>query len=304
MRLATAPVSWGVDFADAAGNPPWRDVLDGIAASGLRGLELGPVGYLPEARDELAGELAARGLEAVGSFVFEPLHDPAQAAAVLATARRACAWIAAAGGRVLVILDRVSPARAATAGHADRAPRLAPAAWAGFRDRIAAVAAIADAAGLDPVLHPHAGTYLEFADEIEPMLAATGLGLCLDTGHLAYAGLDPVAWAARPEVRHVHLKDFDPALVPAAGGFWEAVAAGAFRPIGAGRVDFGGVLAALHGAGYAGWATLEQDRRPGSGDPIADVRRSVAHVSTIMRACPHVPSSNCRPASRTASTSS
>jgi inosose dehydratase len=280
LRLATAPVCWGVDFADAPGNPPWRDVLDGIAATGLAGAELGPVGYLPEAPERLTLELEARGLAAVGSFVFEPLHDPAQAKAVLATARRACAWIAAAGGTLLVIVDRVSAARAATAGHAD-ALRLAPAAREGFRERIAAVADIARAAGLEPVLHPHAGTYLERADEIEPMLAATGLGLCLDTGHLAYAGLDPVAWAARPDVRHVHFKDLDGAAAARAGGFWEAVAAGAFCPIGTGSVDFAGVLGALRAAGYDGWATIEQDRVPGSGDPVADVRRSAAHLARL-----------------------
>lgn len=279
MRLATAPVSWGVDFAGAPGNPPWQEVLDGIAATGLRGLELGPVGYLPEAPERLRGELTARGLHAIGSFVFEPLHDPEAEAAVLATTRRACAWIAAAGGRVLVIVDRVSETRAATAGRPGEAPRVSPRAWAGFRDRIAAVADIARAAGLDPLLHPHAGTYLEAADEIEPMLAATGLGLCLDTGHLTYAGLDPVEWATRTDVRHVHLKDVDPSR--ASGGFWDAVAAGAFCPIGAGAVDFAGVLAALRDAGYDGWATIEQDRLAGSGDPVGDVRRSVRHLAGL-----------------------
>jgi inosose dehydratase len=285
IRPATGPVSWGVDFAGAAGNPPWPDVLDGIAATGLSGLELGPVGYLPEEPDRLAAELDARGLRAVGSFVFEPLHDPAQREAVLATARRACAWIAAAGGSVLVILDRVSPVRAATAGRPDRAARLAPAAWDGLVRRIEAVAELARAAGLVPVVHPHAGTFLEFADEIEAMLAATGIGLCLDTGHLAYAGLDPVAWAERAEIRHVHLKDLDRAVLDAAlgrgDGFWEAVAAGVFCPVGGGAVDFGGVLAALEAAGYAGWATIEQDRVPGGGDPVADVRRSAAQLARL-----------------------
>jgi inosose dehydratase len=283
MRLAGAPVSWGIDFADAPGNPPWRDVLDGIAATGLRGLELGPVGYLPEAPDVLAAELGARGLEAVGSFVFEPLHDPAQRDAVLATARRACAWIAAAGGSVLVIVDRVSPARAATAGRPEATERLTPARWRAFRHCVEAVAAIARAAGLDPLIHPHAGTYLEAADEIEAMLAATRLGLCLDTGHLAYAGLDPVRWAARPDVRHVHLKDLDGDVLARGHGFWDAVAAGVFCPVGAGVVDFAGVLDALDGAGYRGWATIEQDRVAGGGDPPADVRRSVAQLAPMLR---------------------
>jgi inosose dehydratase len=285
IRLATAPVSWGVDFAGAPANPPWREVLDGIAATGLRGLELGPVGFLPEAPERLAGELAARDLHAVGSFVFEPLHDPARRAAALATARRACVWVAAAGGRVLVIVDRVCAARAATAGRSDGAPRLEAAAWEAFRTGVEAVGDLARGTGLEPVLHPHAGTYLEGADEIEAMLSATGLGLCLDTGHLAYAGLDPVRWAARRDVRHVHLKDLDRTVLDRAlargDGFWEAMAAGVFCPVGAGVVDFAGVLGALAAAGYDGWATIEQDRVPGGGDPMADVRRSVAHLARI-----------------------
>jgi inosose dehydratase len=285
IRLATAPVSWGVDFAGAPPNPPWRDVLDGIAATGLPGLELGPVGYLPEAPERLARELAARELHAVGSFVFEPLHDPAQQGAVLETARRACAWIGAAGGRVLVIVDRVCAARAATAGRPDAAPRLEPGAWEAFRTCVEAVGDLARDAGLEPVLHPHAGTYLETAGEIEAMRTATGLGLCLDTGHLAYAGLDPVRWAARPDIRHVHLKDLDRGVLDAAlargDGFWQAMAAGVFCPVGAGSVDFAGVLGALRATGYDGWATIEQDRVPGGGDPVADVRRSTAHLARV-----------------------
>ena len=120
MRLATGPVTWGVDFADAPANPPWAHVLDEIAASGLGALELGPVGYLPEDADTLRAALASRGLEAVGSFVFEDLHTPANADAVLATARRACAAIRAAGGTVLAIIDRPDEERAATAGRDGR----------------------------------------------------------------------------------------------------------------------------------------------------------------------------------------
>src|SRR3954470_7511069 len=68
IRLAGGPVSWGVDFADAPGTPPHEDVLAGIAAAGLRWMELGPVGYVPPAA------LAEHGLRAVGTFVFDAFH--------------------------------------------------------------------------------------------------------------------------------------------------------------------------------------------------------------------------------------
>jgi inosose dehydratase len=249
VRLATGPVCWGVDFADAAGNPPYAAVLDGAAAAGFRWLELGPLGYLPASAGE---SLAERGLGITAGFVFEPLHEPERLGAVLAGAEAAAARVAGFGGRFLVIIDAVCPERYATAG------------------RPHAVAEVARRHGLRPVVHPHAGTHVEFADEIEPLLGIADL--CLDTGHLAYAGLDPVAayreWAGR--VPYLHLKDLDPARV--GEDFWASVRAGAFRPLGEGVVDLAALGGALAEHGYDGWAVVEQDRDPAApGDPVADL---------------------------------
>jgi inosose dehydratase len=272
LRLATGPVSWGVDFAGAPGNPPWHRVLDGIAAAGFEWLELGPLGFLPA---DPAAPLAARGLKLSGGFVFEPLHDPARREAVLEVAGRTAATVAAAGGTYLVVIDMVDPVRAATAGRSAVAPRLSPAArrelWAG----VDAVAAIATGHGLRPLLHPHAGTHVEFLDEIEPL--AERIDLCLDTGHLAYAGLAAAELYERwpDRVGCVHLKDFDPRF--AGEDYWSTVRRGAFRPLGAGTVDFDRLFAALAAHGFDGWATIEQDRAPG-GSPVADLVTSRRYV--------------------------
>jgi len=118
-------------------------------------------------------------------------------------------------------------------------------------------------------VHPHAGSHIEFADEIEAALEVCDL--CLDTGHCAYAGIDPIGLIERAAGRIgcVHLKDLDPARMRR--GFWDSVAAGAFVPLGSGAVDVGGVLAALARTGYDGWLVVEQDRRPGAGDPVRDL---------------------------------
>jgi inosose dehydratase len=276
IRLAGGPVSWGVDFADAPGNPPPEVVLGGIAGAGLRWLELGPAGYLPGGR----AALRSCGLSAVGTFVFADFH---RADAELARAATdALDAIVAAGGTLLVLIDRPSPARAATAGRSGAAPRLDSAGWTGMRDRLRRAAAQAAARGVRAVVHPHAGGYLEFADEVDRLLAEVGpeeLGLCLDTGHALYAGDDPAALVRRHASRleHLHIKDL---AGPAGGqGFWEAVAAGVFCPVGDGLLRLDELREALADAGYAGFATVEQDRRPGTaGDPAADLRRSVERL--------------------------
>lgn len=272
LELATGPVSWGVDFAGAPGNPPWRSVLDGVAAAGFTRTELGPLGYLPPAAD---AALAARGVRITGGFVFASLDDWETPA----LARRVCERVAALGGRVVVLIDGVDRVRERTAGDSARAPRLDRPARESLGAAIEALAELARDHGLRPVVHPHAGSRIEFADEIAA--AAERCELCLDTGHLAYAGLDPVAvydeFAER--VPYLHLKDADPAR--RAGGFWSSVAAGVFRPLGDGCVDLPALAARLDAHGYEGVAVIEQDRVPG-GNPVADLRRSRAYVEEAL----------------------
>lgn len=59
--------------------------------------------------------------------------------------------------------------------------------------------------------HHHMGTVIESAEDLDNLMLHTGpeVGLLLDTGHLAFAGFDPLAvadlWISR--INHVHCKD-------------------------------------------------------------------------------------------------
>jgi inosose dehydratase len=292
VRLATGPVSWGVDFADSPDNPPWREVLSGIERSGYRWTELGPVGYLPEDPELLGPELEQRGLRVAGSFVFEPLHDGLRLAEIVEATRRACRLISGVGGRYLVVIDLVDPERVATAGRPEAAPRLSFRRWLDLVDGIAAVAAVArDEFGLRPVFHPHVASWVEFEDEIELLLEsldARTIGLCLDTGHCAYAGVDPVELYDRhpARVEYLHLKDVHPRVLRRAVSepldFWRAIEMGIFCPVGAGSVDFRALARSLERHGFDGPATVEQDRDARQGtNPLPDVVASRSHLEAL-----------------------
>lgn len=284
VELAGAPVSWGVDFADDPRNPPPSQVLDGIAAAGLEWMELGPVGYLPASADVLA----ERRLRSVGTFVFDDLHDASRERAVLAAAHDALAALVTFGGRLLVLIDRPCEARVLTAGRSADALRLGARAWGAMVGTIRRVAEIAAGVGVRVVVHPHAGGYVEFADEMDQLLAdipADEAGLCLDTGHALYAGLDPLALVHEHAERleHLHIKDVDSGrhadAMRQGADFWTTMSRGVFCPAGDGVLDLDGLADGLRKAGYRGYATLEQDRRPESpGTPLENLRRSVARV--------------------------
>ena len=290
IKLATGPVTWGVDFADTPTNPPWQQVLDDITASGLPAMELGPVGYLPEHADTVRKLLAERNLESAGSFIFDDIHDPDARDRLLDIAERVSRMIAASGGTILSLIDKPDDTRVATAGRPGAALRMDAERWAQMVDQLNALAAVARTHGMHPVVHPHVGGYIEFEDEIERLVADTDLGLTLDTGHLAYARMDPSVIIRRyaDRLAHVHFKDIRPDVLERVDSeqltFWEAIRAGIFCPVGDGLVDIGEVLDVLDEIGYDGFATIEQDRVPGSGAPLDDLMKSVAVIENARAA--------------------
>jgi inosose dehydratase len=286
IRIANAPTSWGVEDPEDGANPRWDTLLTDVADVGYAGAELGPLGYLPEDPAVLRRELSARGLALVGGYVFEPLHTVDGAARALEVGRRTGALLAAAGAVHLVIIQGFSPRRERAAGRPGVAPAATDAEWENMAAGIEGLARIAaEEFGLAAVFHPHAGTHVEFEDEIERLVAGVDVPLCIDTGHCAYAGVDPVALYIRhaERVAYFHLKDVDGDRLESALArglsFEQAVAKGVFCPLGDGVVDFRALAAALAARDFHGWATVEQDRLPtDSTAPAEHAAASLAHL--------------------------
>jgi inosose dehydratase len=279
FNIAGAPISWGVCEVPGWGYqlPPER-VLGDMRAVGLAATEFGPDGFLPDepiARDAL---LSANGLRLVGGFVPAVLHDPARDP--LPEVRRTAARFADAGADTVVLA-----ADTGAAGY-DSRPTLDDAGWRTLLSRLDGAAAAVAEVGLTATLHPHVGTMVETAAEVDRVLDGSVIPLCLDTGHLMVGGADPAQIAARvPErIAHVHLKDVDAGLAGRVRAgeltYTEAVRAGMYRPLGKGDVDIAGIVRTLEAAGYRGWYVMEQDTildGPGE-DPLPDVVASVEYL--------------------------
>jgi len=76
MRLAAAPISWGVCEVPGWGFQLDRDrVLDDAVRLGLRDIEAGPPGFLPSDAREARELVESRGMRVVGGFVTAVLHS-------------------------------------------------------------------------------------------------------------------------------------------------------------------------------------------------------------------------------------
>ena len=171
IKIGNAPCSWGVEFADDARNPDWRRVLKENAGAGFTGIELGPVGYMPEEPTILAEALSEFNQELIGGVIFRAFHDPDAWDDVLDGSIRTCKALAAHGATRLVIIDSISPRRAPTAGRAAEAEQMDTAEWTAFRDRIATIAKMgAEEYGLSVGIHAHAAGFIDFEPELERLL--------------------------------------------------------------------------------------------------------------------------------------
>ena len=291
IRVANAPCSWGVlEFETTATTATASQVLDEMAAAGYAGTELGDWGFLPTEPQALAAEAVSRSLSLVGAFVPVALSRAEAIDEGLERAVRVARLLAGAAGAsdaaVLVLSDDNAsvPARAARAGRVRLEDGLTGAAWDAFAASAEAIAAaVRDRTGLRTAFHHHCAGYVETPEEVEALMSRTApslLGLCLDTGHLTYAGGDPIAAIAKygKRIWHVHFKDCDPAVArEARAEGWDyhtAVRRGIFCELGRGAVPFGGVRDALDALPYTGWIVVEQDVLPGLGTPSLSAIRN------------------------------
>jgi inosose dehydratase len=135
--------------------------------------------------------------------------------------------------------------------------------------------------GVRQMFHPHADAHVDSEDRIARFLEGTDpatVSLCLDTGHVAYAGGDNRAIVAQHPNRigYVHLKSVDPdvlARVRAEGmSFADAVKNGAMVEPAQGEPDMPPLLADLNALGVPLMAIVEHDMYPAPADaplPIA-----------------------------------
>ena len=303
FKIGSGLCSWGIEDAKNPHNPHWETVLNEAAQAGYKGIELGPFGYLPQNIEILQNALKKRDLQIVAGTLYDNLYSPENFENIVSKTHVTCELISKlpkpeqVKGQYyptpyLVIIDEVNSVRSPFAGHPDKAPRLSDGKWKQMIKHIIEISKIASQEyGIRPVIHPHAGGYIEYEDEITKVLSdipSEVAGLCLDTGHLHYDCMDPVEWLEKYTDRldYVHFKDIDQkvyeSVIHRQIGFFEACAEKVMCPIGQGNIDYEAVRKKLIDIGYKGWITIEQERDPrDAAGSLEDVMQSRKYLENV-----------------------
>ena len=289
LQIGTAPDSWGVWFPDDPRQTPWHRFLDEVVEAGYEWIELGPYGYLPTDFATLQNELQDRGLKVSGTFIMHDLSDKTLWPTIEEDVHKTGEILEKLGAKYLVVIDNIYTNL--FTGESIAPAQLDKSGWKQLIETTQQIADWADDHCLTVVYHPHANTHVETKEQIEALLDQTDperVSLCLETGHQAYCGHDPVAFMRKHHKRvpYMHLKSVDVEMqrrVEEEGiPFAKAVELDMFCEPSKGMVDFIAFRDLLEELDFSGWGIVEQDMYPAPFDkPLPIAKRTRSYLREI-----------------------
>ena len=268
------PLTWtNDDMPELGGETPLATCLSEAKRAGYDGVELG--NKFPREAAKLAPIMAAHGLRIASGWYSGNLLTR-DVDAEMAAMRPHLELLLAMGCKAMVFAETTGCV------HGDRKAKLAArrklsdGEMRTLGTRMTELGMLMEARGIKLAYHHHMGTVIETEAEVDALMAATGpsVGLLLDTGHLTYAGGNPLAVAKRHgrRIAHVHCKDIRASLLAEAKtkdlSFLDAVLSGVFTVPGDGSVDYPPIFAELKRLKYAGWLVVEAEQDPAKAHPL------------------------------------
>ncbi|HMO57583.1 MAG TPA: sugar phosphate isomerase/epimerase [Roseiflexaceae bacterium] len=250
-----------------------EQVLAEIAAAGYAGAPASP--RPAESAEAALARFQRFGLRPAPGYLGAEFWKPEQRDAILGRAADLARFARIIGCDALYVapagfdyVTRSGRTRSQTSGHVTADDGLTDEELRHFGALLNEVGAITLREGVRSCFHNHVGAVIETREEIDRLLALTDPELVFlgpDTGHLAWAGADPVAFCRdyAPRIKTMHLKDINSA-VAAQGraeqwGYAECQQHGIWTELGQGAVDFPAIFEILNTAGFTGWLIVETD---------------------------------------------
>ena len=277
VRIGINPLTWtNDDLPELGESNSLEKCLSEAKLAGYEGVELGR--KFPRDAAVLGPILKKHGLNLVSGWYSARLLERSVEDEIRAMQPHAT-LLKALGAKAMVF------AEVSRCVHGDRSvalskrPRMAQKEWQPFCQRLDEIADHLKDEGLELAYHHHMGTVIQAEDEVDRMMDSTkSVGLLLDTGHLTFAGGDPLRALKRHARRivHVHCKDIRKDKLALARqrdwSFLDAVLGDVFAVPGDGSIDFNPILGALARHRYAGWLVVEADQDPAKAHPLTHAR--------------------------------
>lgn len=268
VKIGINPISWCNDDLPSLGGDVTLDtILREGAAIGYQGFELG--NKFPRTSEGLRDVLAPYGVACVSGWYSGQLASRSAEQEIEAV-KPHLRLLVDNGCKVMVYGEVADSIQGAPKPLYKRPTFTSEQQWKVYAEKLTVFARYLKSQGITLAYHHHMGAYVEKPADVDKLMSLTGpeVGLLFDTGHMYFAGGNPLDELKKhiKRVVHVHCKDVRPQVVQLArNGRWtflQAVINGAFTVPGDGAIDFSAILNVLAEQGYQGWLVVEAEQDP------------------------------------------
>ncbi|MCW7547370.1 myo-inosose-2 dehydratase [Photorhabdus sp. APURE] len=274
VQLGINPLTWTNDDLPTLGaDTPLETCLTEGRQAGFTGFELGH--KFPRQANVLGPILDAHNLMLVSGWYSGELLTRSIAEEIKA-AQSHLTLLRELGANVMVFAEVTNCIHGDQNKPVHLRPQFPANRWQEYGEKLTEFARYTQEQGVQIAYHHHMGTVIETEEDVDHLMEHTGdeVGLLLDTGHLTFAGADPLViaerWAKR--INHVHCKDIRPDVLDdiknRKTSFLDAVLSGVFTVPGDGCVDYSAIFQVLKKQNYKGWLVVEAEQDPAIAHPL------------------------------------
>ncbi|TWX64343.1 myo-inosose-2 dehydratase [Colwellia demingiae] len=274
VRIGINPLTWTNDDLPSLGaNTSLEQCLSEGKKAGFAGFELG--NKFPRQSEELNSVLVQHDLALVSGWFSGRLLERSAEEEIVAIEDH-LQLLKKGGSTVMVYCEVTGAIHGAQNTPLSQRPTISENGWHEFGERLTQVADYCLSQGVRLAYHHHMGSVVETSDDIDLLMTHTGesLALLLDSGHITYAGGDPMAVIAKhgSRIAHVHTKDVRLEVLKDAKNrnlsFLDSVLNGVFTVPGDGDIDYIEIFIALREFNYQGWLVVEAEQDPATANPL------------------------------------
>jgi len=289
VYLGITPTGWTNDDMPGLGDDiPFEQCVSEMALAGFEGCSVGH--KYPKDPEVLKRELGLRGLRvsepwASTLFTVAEMEDR-----TVENFRQQMAFIKKMGGTDVVVAELGHAVHQQPVYVLANKPIFSDEQWGRMVEGLNRLGRMAAEEDMRLCYHHHMGTGVQTRAEVDRLMNDTDpevVHLLFDTGHLYWAGDDPLdmARAYADRIKHVHLKDIRKDVLDHCMerkmSFLESVIEGAFTVPGDGVIDFEPIFRTLADAGYEGWLIVEAEQDPHKANPLEYAKKARAYLRQV-----------------------
>ncbi|WP_298610808.1 myo-inosose-2 dehydratase [uncultured Thiothrix sp.] len=287
VRIGINPLTWtNDDMPELGAETPLETCLSEGKEAGYAGFELG--NKFPRDPKVLEPILEAHGLRLVSGWFSGKLLERSVEQEIEAIQGH-LNLLKSLGATAMVYCEVTGCVHGERETPVSKRPVLAANQWAELGAKLNQVAEYTLSQGVKIAYHHHMGTVVQTEADIDNLMANTNdaVGLLLDTGHLTYAGGNPVAVQQRhaKRINHVHCKDIRRSVLDDVlnrdSSFLNSVLAGVFTVPGDGCVDYPTIFKGLKAADYSGWLVVEAEQDPAVAHPLTYAKLGYGNLQKL-----------------------